>query len=76
LWLWFKDFPIKSKELYTRLKKKNVIIVPGEYFFPGVKDKKWKHVDECIRINFGAASEEDIEHGIKVIGEEVKKAYN
>ena len=76
LWLWFKDFPITSHELYERLKKRKTIIVPGEYFFPGVQDKEWKHIDECIRVNFAAASEEDVEEGIKIIADEVKKAYN
>ena len=76
LWLWFKDFPITSHGLYERLKKREVIIVPGEYFFPGILDKEWKHMDECIRINFGAAPTEDVEHGIRIIADEVKKAYN
>ena len=33
LWLWFKNLPISSRELYEKLKKRNVIVVPGEYFF-------------------------------------------
>ena len=76
LWLWFRDFPITSHLLYERLKKRDVLIVPGEYFFPGVRDKGWKHMYECIRINFGAAPAEDVEHGIKIIADEAKKAYN
>ena len=76
LWLWFRDFPITSYGLYERLKKRDVLIVPGEYFFPGVRDKEWKHMQECIRINFGVAPAEDVEHGIKIIADEVKKAYN
>jgi valine--pyruvate aminotransferase len=75
LWIWLKDIPVKSKEIYNRLKKRDVIIVPGEYFFTGLKDEKWKHIDECIRINFGAAPLEDVEQGIKIIAEEIKKAY-
>lgn len=75
LWIWLKDIPVKSKEIYARLKKRNVVIVPGEYFFTGLKDKKWKHIDECIRINFGAAPLEDVEQGIKIIAEEIRKAY-
>jgi len=76
LWLWFKDLPIISHVLYERLKKRDVLIVPGEYFFPGVRDKEWKHMGECIRINFGAAPVEDVEYGIKIIADEVRKAYN
>jgi len=40
-----------------------------------LQDKKWGHVHECIRINFGAAPSEDIEKGIMIIAEEIKKAY-
>lgn len=75
LWIWFKGIPVKTKEIYERLKKRDVIVVPGEYFFPGLQDKKWRHTRECIRINFGVAPEEDVEEGIKIIAEEVKKAY-
>jgi len=73
LWLWFKDFPITTKELYERLKKRKVIVVPGQYFFPGLK-ANWKHKHECIRITYSQNSE-DVEMGIKIIGEEVRKAY-
>ena len=34
LWLWFKGLPITSQELYERLKKRGVLVVPGSYFFP------------------------------------------
>jgi len=36
LWLWFPTLNISSKQLYRRLKKRGVIVVPGEYFFPGL----------------------------------------
>ena len=75
LWMWFKDLPITTKELYQRLKKENVIIVPGHYFFAGIKDQSWRHPFECIRINYGAAGKEDFEHAIKIIANQVKKAY-
>ena len=76
LWLWFKDIPVKTMEIYNRLKKRKVIVVPGEYFFPGIKDNKWKHIGECIRINYASASEKDVEEGIRIIADEVKKAYS
>ncbi len=34
LWLWFEGLPIHCQELYERLKAKNLLIVPGHYFFP------------------------------------------
>ena len=40
----------------------------------GQDDSDWKHRDECIRINFTMPAE-DVETGIRIIGEEVSKAY-
>ena len=37
-WLWFKDLPISSAELYERLKRRGVLIVPGHYFYPGLEE--------------------------------------
>ncbi|MBN2589695.1 MAG: valine--pyruvate transaminase [Sedimentisphaerales bacterium] len=70
LWLWFPDLPITDTELYERLKKRNVLVVPGNYFFPGLK-KKWPHKNQCIRLNYSQDSE-TFSKGIKIIAEEVK----
>ena len=32
LWLWLRGLPITDHELYERLKKRGVLIVPGHYF--------------------------------------------
>ena len=74
LWFWFKDFPITTKELYERLKKRKVIVVPGSYFFPGLEHDDWEHKGQCIRVNF-ARPREEFEAGIKIIAEEVKRGY-
>lgn len=74
LWLWFKDLPISVQTLYQRLKARNVLIIAGHHFFPGL-DGEWKHKHECIRITY-SSSHESVEHGIKVIGEEVRHAYS
>jgi len=34
LWIWFKDIPIHSFELYKRLKERGALVVSGHYFFP------------------------------------------
>ncbi len=73
LWLWFEDFPISSLELYERLKKRGVLVVSGHYFFPGLK-KGWQHTDECIRVTY-SQDDEMVARGIKIIGDEVRKAY-
>ena len=74
LWLWFPSLPVTSSELYERLKARGVLIVPGHYFFPGLKED-WRHKNECIRINY-SQDEEIVTAGIKVIAEEVKRAYD
>lgn len=74
LWLWFEGLPITSKELYQRLKQRDVLVVPGNYFFFGLDDETWKHRDECIRVTF-TMPEEDVREGFRIIGEEVSKAY-
>lgn len=72
-WLWFKDLPITSAELYSRLKRRGVIVVPGHYFFPGLEEA-WNHKHQCIRMNYTPAAEK-VRQGICIIGEEVKRAY-
>ncbi len=74
LWLWFPDLPITSRELYQRLKERGVLIVPGHYFFPGLTEH-WPHKNECIRVNY-SQDPETVTAGIKIIAEEVKKAYD
>jgi len=51
LWLWFDGLPISSQELYERLKRRGVLVVPGHNFFPGM-DKAWRHQQECIRVSY------------------------
>ncbi len=74
LWLWCKDLPITSQELYERLKKRGVLIVSGHYFYPGLKEK-WQQQHECIRITY---SQDDtvVREGLTIIADEIKKAYS
>jgi valine--pyruvate aminotransferase len=73
LWLWCKDLPITSYELYKRLKDRGVLVVPGQYFYPGLQSP-WKQTDECMRITY-SQNEEDVKKGLTIIAEEVKKVY-
>ena len=70
LWLWLPGLPISSAELYQRLKKRGVLVVPGNYFFPGLKDG-WDHQHECIRISY-AMQDNIVREGIFKIAEEIK----
>lgn len=72
-WLWFRNLPITSQELYTRLKQRGVIIVPGHYFFPGL-EQPWRHKHECIRMHF-AQADTVVREGIRIIADEVRQAY-
>jgi len=74
LWIWFKDLPVSSHELYLRLKKRNVLVVSGHYFFPGM-DSSWQHEKECIRVTY-SQDEEQVAKGITIIADEVKRAYS
>ncbi len=73
LWVWFRDLPITSQELYDRLKARGVVVVPGHHFFPGL-DEEWRHKQECIRVSY--AGEDDLVHkGVQIIGEVARQAY-
>jgi len=74
LWMWFEGLPITSRELYERLKQRDVLVVPGNYFFFGVDDESWPHRDECLRVTF-TMPENVVREGYRVIAEEVAKAY-
>lgn len=73
LWLWFQDLPVSTRVLYQMLKKRGVIVVPGEYFFYGL-ESDWPHAHQCIRVNY-ALKPDAVERGIGIIAEEVKRIY-
>ena len=68
LWIWFKNLPVPAKELYSRLKARGVIVVPGEYFFFGLTEP-WDHAGQCIRLTY-SQREEDVQRGIEIIARE------
>lgn len=73
LWLWFKDLPVTSAELYRRLKARKVLVIPGHYFFFG-QAEAGRHRDECVRLTFSQA-DRTVEDGIGIMADEVRKAY-
>ena len=75
LWLWMPGLPITNAALYERLKKRDVIVVSGHYFFPGLEGDDWPHKRECIRISY-ADDWERTERGLDIIAEEVRRAYD
>ena len=73
LWLWLRDLPISNAELYERLKQRGVLVVPGHYFFPGLREP-WQHRNECIRINY-SQDKSTVMAGLKIIGQVVRRVY-
>lgn len=74
LWVWFKDLPITTVELYERLKAKGTLIIPSEHFFVGVDTENFKHAHECIRLSI-AQDDDTLRKGIATIGEVVRSVY-
>jgi len=73
LWLWFPGMPVSSRQLYERLKQRGVVVVSGDYFFPGLAPG-WRHAEECLRITYSQA-EEDVQQGVAVIADEVRSIF-
>ncbi|MEM8952552.1 MAG: valine--pyruvate transaminase [Verrucomicrobiota bacterium] len=73
LWLWFPELPISTRELYERLKKRRLLIIPGEYFFYGL-DSPWDHSRQCIRITY-SQSEETVREGIRILASELRSLH-
>jgi valine--pyruvate aminotransferase len=63
---------IPTRELYERLKRRQVLVVPGEYFFFGLADD-WPHRHQCLRINISGA-ERVLREGLEIIAEEAAKS--
>jgi valine--pyruvate aminotransferase len=72
LWLWVRDSKRTSMEIYESLKKRGVLVVPGEYFFFGLQegDQDWPHRHECLRLSF-AMDDNDVREGIRIIADEL-----
>jgi valine--pyruvate aminotransferase len=76
LWLWFPELQIPTRELYQRLKRRNVLVVPGEYFFYGLPPgEDWPHSRQCIRVTFSQA-EKTVVEGLRVISDELAALHN
>lgn len=74
-WLWCEDANKTSKQMYDYLKQRGVVIVPGEYFFPGQDTSQWDHARQCIRINF-ARPDSELEIGADILAEAIRWMYS
>jgi valine--pyruvate aminotransferase len=72
LWLWFEGLSIDTSELYLRLKRNGLLVVPGKYFFPGQGDDAGEHAESCVRMNY-VQSEQELAVGIEILARELKR---
>lgn len=72
-WLWFKDLPISDWEFYQQLKQVGVIVVPGNSFFPGLRED-WLHKQQCVRISL-TASDNEIVEGMQRLAKVAQQVY-
>lgn len=78
LWIWFKNLPVPTEVLYQRLKRRNVVVVPGQFFFFGDEAESdgsgrisgWQHRHECLRLSY-AQDPAVVRRGIEIMAEEV-----
>jgi valine--pyruvate aminotransferase len=70
LWLWLKNLRIPAAELYQRLKDRNVLVIPGHYFAPGL-ETPWAHASQCLRITF-SQPEAVVREGLEILAEEAR----
>lgn len=73
-WLRLTGLPISTRELYQRLKKRQVLVVPGEDFFFGLSGP-WPHQAECLRLNCSGAPE-TVREALRIIADEVRMVRN
>ncbi|MDH3386698.1 MAG: valine--pyruvate transaminase [Gammaproteobacteria bacterium] len=73
LWLWFEGLGVTTSELYQRLKRKGLLVVPGKYFFPG-QAAATDHAEGCVRMNY-VQSEADLEKGIQILARELRACW-
>ncbi|MCB1326861.1 MAG: valine--pyruvate transaminase [Leptospiraceae bacterium] len=71
---WFEcsGFGLSDRDLYDRLKKRGVIVVPGHHYFPGLKTPM-PHRDSSLRVSY-SQSEERVLAGISILLEELRRA--
>ena len=72
-WLWLQNLPITDWEFYQQLKQVGVILVPGNSFFPGLRED-WSHKQQCLRISL-TASDEEIKTAMQRLAKVAEQVY-
>jgi len=78
LWVWCRDLPVDSEEMYKRLKGRGVLVIPGHFFFPGIADaENWRHTKECLRVSYAAITDDaKLIEGLQKVGQAISDAYS
>ena len=74
LWFWFDRLPVTCRELYQRLKKAGLLVVPGKAFFFGLDTTGWDHAEQCLRVSF-TQPEEVVAEGFRILGRVIDEVY-
>jgi valine--pyruvate aminotransferase len=74
LWLWFEGLGVTSTELYQRLKRRGLLVVPGKYFFPGQDVDTNRHAESCLRMNY-VQSEQELAKGVEILARELRNCW-
>ncbi|GAB4302762.1 MAG: valine--pyruvate transaminase [Oscillatoriaceae cyanobacterium] len=72
-WLWFDELPITDWEFYQQLKEVGIIVVPGNSFFPGLRED-WQHTKQCFRISL-TATDDEIALGMQRLAKVAETVY-
>lgn len=72
-WLWLRDLPVTDWEFYQELKQVGIIVVPGNSFFPGIRED-WPHKQQCVRISL-TATDAEIETAMQRLAKVVGRVY-
>lgn len=73
VWLWLEGLPIRSAQLYQRLKQLGVLVMAGEPFFFGLH-ATWPHAQECIRLTY-CQDEAVLRQAATIIASELRTLY-
>lgn len=65
VWLRFKNLGVTTLKLYQLLKDEGLLVVPGEYFYPG-REGDDTHQHECIRMNI-VPEKDELARGIEIL---------
>jgi valine--pyruvate aminotransferase len=73
LWLWFRELPVSSAQLYELLKEAGVLVIPGEACFPGLQDD-WPHTRQCLRVSY-AVDAQSLRTAASIIARTVRALF-